>query len=722
MRWLPFIFILLLTAKVAAQNWNLVYAKETEAEILLGEKQYEKAAQKFKEALKVIPQSASLMYKVGFCYLLTDDKKSEAIEFLENAARNASPEFDPRSIKETNAPMEAHYHLGRAYQMVNKLDLAIEQYEIYRQSLKPNDSFLSTVDLRIASCKRAKEAIRNSITFRSTNLGEAINNSGSNFNAVFSDDGNTMAYTTLGRRGYEVFVSKKVDGAWGKPTNITKQLAANVKTSSLNAAGNELYLVDDFDPNSDIYVSTLVGKKWIKAERLPKNINSKHSETHATISKDGNTLYFVSNRPGGVGGLDIYKVERDAKGKWGKPQILSSNVNTPFNEDTPFLSADQRFLFFSSEGHNSIGGYDIFYIDLKGNGNPVNLGYPINTTADNTFFFPGLKANTGYLAMHNEGSLGANDIYFVEILPQVTLMASIAGSPKAKGPISVSIQNRNENRTEKELQLESNQLQFEHKLLPGNYQISLKAEGFQSFSTTINIPDDYSKPDFWLELPLKAIEKPTLIATVTEPAVVSAPLVIKPEPKQVEEPKPSSTAKPLPAPESKPKTKEVERNIPKPDVKPEVRRVAQTTPSVSSASVFTVQIMALRNPVAMETIPNVPNLNIVAGSDGYYRYVVGKTQSREEAILLQQQLIQQGYKDAFIRVYPTTGKYTLQIMALKNPVGIDFFANIPNVSVERGDDNLYRYFAGEFDTIEQAKVEMARILKLGYKEILIRSR
>ncbi|MDX2414934.1 MAG: hypothetical protein QNK33_07060, partial [Bacteroidales bacterium] len=157
-----------------------------------------------------------------------------------------------------------------------------------------------------------------------------------------------------------------------------------------------LYKNDNYDGN--IYTSTFANSSWSKIHKLNKNINTKFYESHASISKDGTKLYFASNREGGEGHLDIYVSELDANGEWGEAKNLGSAINTPFNEDTPFISVNDSILFFSSEGHTNMGGYDLFESRLIGGiwKTPENMGYPLNTSDDNLFFQPVNNGANGY--------------------------------------------------------------------------------------------------------------------------------------------------------------------------------------------------------------------------------------------------------------------------------------------------------------------------------------
>ncbi len=192
-----------------------------------------------------------------------------------------------------------------------------------------------------------------------------------------------------------------------------------MKTSSLSYDGNTL-LLDMEDPeNSDLYLSQFKKGRWSKVEPLSKEINSKWNETNGSFSADGKTLYFTSNRKGGEGDLDIYRsiLQGDV---WSAPQNLGPEVNTPYNEETPFVSADNKELYFSSEGHKGMGGYDVFRYDLSNPGSEVeNLGYPVNTTENNLFYVPYGDGSTAYYAFRGPDSYGGRDIYRVTVIPEV---------------------------------------------------------------------------------------------------------------------------------------------------------------------------------------------------------------------------------------------------------------------------------------------------------------
>jgi hypothetical protein len=268
----------------------------------------------------------------------------------------------------------------------------------------------------IEVCDMAKDLIAKPVVFTEENLGDPFNDEKSNFNPLISADGKSFAYMVSLKFYDAVMFSRLVGGKWTTPVNITPELQTegDFYISCLSADGKTLFLSKDDNYNSDIYTSSYNGNSWTKITKLNKNINTKYWESHAFMSEDGNRLIFASDKPGGFGGLDLYMSQK-INGDWGPAINAGPEINTQFNEDRPFLINNGKTLFFSSQGHENIGGYDLFRSDLQSNGlwsKPKNLGYPINTPDDDIFFMPTGDGKSGYISRFKEsGGLGKEDIY-----------------------------------------------------------------------------------------------------------------------------------------------------------------------------------------------------------------------------------------------------------------------------------------------------------------------
>jgi|WetSurMetagenome_2_1015567.scaffolds.fasta_scaffold00219_25 hypothetical protein len=364
--------------------------------------------------------NANIKYKIGNCYLNIGDEKLKSIPFLESAVKNASYNAKSDLLTETRAPLDAYFSLATAYRIANKLDSAIMTYQMFQRLISENGEMLNQqfVDQQIQACNIAKEAIKNPVSVTLTPLPVLINHGSVNDYPVVSFDGNTMAYTE--RRGIEsaIFVTKKSGSEWLEPRDITAEAGCGTDcfTSCLNNDGTELYLYKNDNYDGNIYVTRLVNGKWGLITKLNKNINTKYYESHASISSDGKRLFFTSNREGTLGQLDIWVSEKQSNGDWGPALNLGEPINSQYNEETPFISADNKVLTFSSEGHGSMGGYDIFFSRNNGAGwgKPINIGYPVNTTDDDIAYQPVLNGAAAYYPKYT--GYKKKDINYVSFL------------------------------------------------------------------------------------------------------------------------------------------------------------------------------------------------------------------------------------------------------------------------------------------------------------------
>jgi hypothetical protein len=595
--------------------------------------------------------------------------------------------------------------------------------------ITPADENYSEVEHRLQTCENALTAFKAPERVSLKNLGEPVNDENSNFGAVVSGNGETMVYTSYTRNYIDNFVVRKENGVWMSPKKISENISGKfyLKSSSMSFDGEELYLTTDDIERNDIFVSYKEGKSWGEAEKLGKTINGKKSnETHACISKDKNTLYFTSDREGGQGGLDIYKATRDSKGGWGEAVNLGPEINTPFDEETPFITMDDKYLFFSSKGHSSIGGFDIFYIDLESKSVAVNLGYPANTPGDDLFFVPDNSLTSGFISRYDNTSKGKKDIYYVSILPPIKIAGVLKNAESNENINDESVDVSIIDKTTSNLieTISSSNGTFNREIAPGEYTIAINNENFEGFTKDIVIPEDFSEIAFTVDINLKPIaQEEELVAEVIEEDIPIEVTIAQPVAEPAEE---EPVAEPIvePVVEEKPVVKEkpvVEEKIvekPKPIEKEVVKYVPTTVTSGEKS--YSVQLMALKTPVDISFFKNVDGIQQKKYDDGYYRYTVGNTKSYSEAQELKEKLKKAGYTDAYIRVNNVTPKYTIQLMALIIPVETDYFKNLSSVIVTQGADDYYRYTVGEFNSYSEAKNELSKIAALGYPNAYVK--
>jgi hypothetical protein len=413
-----FLFItLVFINSVYAQEDNSLQEQFLEAEFFFMNEDYSDAIGSYLQLYEKLPENANLAYRIGVCYLNISGKKNLSVAYLESASKNISAKVKEGSITQLAAPYDALYELATAYRINYMFDKAKETFGKYSMTLLPDDrENREFIAHEIEICGRAKELIAKPVAFTEENLGEIINDEKANFNPLISADGKTFAFMVTLKFYDAVMLSKLEKGKWSPPLNITPELQidGDIFISCLSSDGKLIFLSKDDNSNSDIYTGSYNGTTWTKAVKLNKNINTKYWESHGFISEDGQKLIFASDRPGGFGGLDLY-ISQKIKGDWGPAVNMGPEINTEFNEDRPFIINGGKLLFFCSQGHANMGGYDLFRSQLQSNNlwsDPENLGYPINTPDDNTFFMPAADGKSGYYSVLREtGGYGKEDIY-----------------------------------------------------------------------------------------------------------------------------------------------------------------------------------------------------------------------------------------------------------------------------------------------------------------------
>ena len=495
-----------------------------EAEYFMLYEEYPDALTYYLQLIDKYPDNANLNYRLGLCYLNIQGKKDKAIPYFEKATNNLTNRYKEGDFKEVEAPYDTYFYLAKAYQINNKTSKAKQTYEKYLNYLDPGDTLnINFVKRQIESCNNAKKLKQNKVYFDSYNLGQNINDAYANFYPEVSLNGNTIVYMTSQKFYDAILYSKKVDGEWTVPVNLTPQIKSDgdIYISSLSADGKKLYLTKNDNFNSDIYVSNFNDSVWSEIVKLNKNINTKYWESHASESPDGSTLYFSSSRIKGYGGLDIYKSEKNpGTGEWDEPVNLGPVVNTNFNEDCPFLTQDGNRLYFSSQGHENLGGFDIFFTqksDLNNWTKPVNIGYPINSTDDDIFFSPQNNGTGAYYSLFgNEDSYGGKDIYYLDIYsdnnPRKVKIKGVVMAPglttEAKGKINIDIL---ESVTSKKIASPEAELpsgKFVYSISkPGKYEVIASVNGYSDGKTEFIIPADYSIGEINIKTELKPVKK-----------------------------------------------------------------------------------------------------------------------------------------------------------------------------------------------------------------------
>jgi outer membrane protein OmpA-like peptidoglycan-associated protein/tetratricopeptide (TPR) repeat protein len=490
--------------------------KETfdDAEYFIAQEDYNEALSSYLKLYKRgYKENANINYRIGICYLNSSSEKDKAIPYLEKAVKKVSEKYSEGSIKEVNAPFDAYLFLGNAYRINMQLDKSVETYKKYltiaqKRNDKEDEINKSWALTEIEACKRAKTAMAKPGHLKITPLGKPVNTNTANYNPVITPDENYLVFVTHQRFYDAVMVSKKVNGVWENPENITPEIQSDGDQFPcfISRDGKTLLLNKQNNFNSDIYISHFEGNKWVPSKPLNKFINTKYWESSASITDDGKKLYFTSNRPLGHGGNDIYVSELTNINDWDEPSNLGKIINTQFNEESPFISGDGKTLYFASQGHENIGGYDIFYATLDDKGKwskPINMGYPVNSTDDDLSFVPvqdGVFAYQSRIIASGEGDL---DIVRLEIFSDKhPFIYGIKGNlsvlfkdEKPETFLAEIIDPISGNKLDSVRPLPEGDFNFAQKA--GTYQVNFKSANFTATSKNFTIPADY-EPDNYL--------------------------------------------------------------------------------------------------------------------------------------------------------------------------------------------------------------------------------
>ena len=374
----------------------------------------------------------NLKYKVGLCYLYSASNKKEAISYLSQASTNVSQNYKKNDRKETFAPITAYKYLAKAYQINYEFDNAIAMYLKYKELLGTGKKITKEVEMimyNIEACTIGIELINDPKEVIISNLGVGVNSVESEYSPVLMENGKVLLFTSRryntiediknkrGQYDEDIYISFFSDNKWQPSVLITGEVNTSGNDRIINSSYDEKTLIIFKDDGNDgnLYLSRLLNGRWKTPHYWGSGINSVADESYASFTIDGRMLYFTSDREGGFGGTDIYKCLRLPNGRWGPAQNLGPVINTKYDEEGVFVHPNGKEIFFSSEGHKSMGGFDVFssVIDIE-NGflsEPLNLGYPINTTGHDLFYKTSSKGNIAIISSDREEGYGNKDIY-----------------------------------------------------------------------------------------------------------------------------------------------------------------------------------------------------------------------------------------------------------------------------------------------------------------------
>jgi outer membrane protein OmpA-like peptidoglycan-associated protein/tetratricopeptide (TPR) repeat protein len=492
--------------------------------------EYSEALPLLLSLLRSDPGNSNLNYLAGVCYFNTDGQRQRALSFLEVASKNISFDYIEESFEEKRAPVDCLWYLGIAYRLAFRFEESLESFdrltglletsydirEILREREITEDARMFYLNERMIN-REVDVELPLSFTFQK--------------NIVISGDESVIAYSEPQKFYDAVFVTRKSDDGWSRPANITTQLGSDglAYPVSLSWDGTELYLYQyDRLANTNLYVSNRQNNRWSQMKKLDGNINSAGYEQHASITKDGRSLYFSSNRLSGQGGFDIYRSERDSNNEWGPAENLGHPVNTSFNESYPSISPDGRKLIFSSTGHRGMGGYDIFISNLQDDGTwstPRNPGYPLNTPDNDAFLVPVGEGTVAYANLRKAENTDQREFIVVGIpdvepYPTSSLFVNIlpvCPYEKDSLPVAITIARKHPSDTILTDHIMPGR-KTGYKLPWGDYRIELLSDIYQTESVPLSIPEYFAEEEYHVEVTMSCIQPPVpeLIPVIIE--------------------------------------------------------------------------------------------------------------------------------------------------------------------------------------------------------------
>ncbi|MBC7388453.1 MAG: OmpA family protein [Opitutaceae bacterium] len=487
--------------------------------------------------------SKDFAYYNGLCVFHTENKAASLPYFLESKKNG---------VKAHDLP----FYLGRSFHFSLNFDSAIFYYRYYLSTLdtlhhhKHLIARSKEVVRFIENCENGKILIKDSLEVKIEHISSVVNGPYPDYSPVISSDESVLLFTSRrpnstggeiadDNKYYEdIYMSlKDTSGKWLPPIQLGDSVNSPGHDAciGMSADGQKLYIYRAWkhsDANGDLYVSNLDGHNWRKPQKLSGEINTSSWETSISISADENEIYFASDRKGGFGGNDLYVIKKKENGKFGHPQNLGPTINTPYDDDSPLIHTDGETLFFSSKGHDGMGGFDVFVSNYNPKDStwtkPVNIGYPISTPGDDIYFSYTADGSKGYFSSFRTDSYGEKDLYIIHRPQDSASLVVFKGYIKDKEtdkPIASTITLKNVETGKIENVFNSNALTGKYVVVLAfgkTYDVTIESEGYMYKSETLHIPEKKANVfqyvrNFFLDL----IKKPADMLVVSKKDTLS---------------------------------------------------------------------------------------------------------------------------------------------------------------------------------------------------------
>ena len=722
-----------------------------------------KAAELYSALLESNPGHANLQSKLGTCYLSIDGKKVESLALLKEASKNmVVRERDYSNIGE-KAPLDTYLYLGVAYLMNDSIEQAITTFKQAKEKLAGTGLFREDYfDIQIKNCQYALEMKDKAIPVKRTLFAPWLGQYPGASNPVLSANDSIFLFTQVLGDINKIFISYRDNGEWGDPMDITRELGNydRLYTNSISGDGTYLILSMESQVDGNLYYSELKNNRWSRIKSLGKNINTRYWESSGFITPDGRTLYFSSNREGGLGDLDIWVSNVDAKGKWGVPRNLGPTINSPYNEDSPYFDTDNNALLFSSLGRTGMGDYDIYvsYLEQGRWSPPTALPYAFNTTVADIFYIP-LKDTLGYISsIYNEEAEQRN-IYVLtegEAIPEVELLAEkkdaettdiTDATASAETETITETAGFDSSGTYPELNnvlFSFNSSDLDEKAEDELIKlVSFLNEHNNLYVELAGFADAVGETEYNLSLSRARVE--TVLEYLTEAGVDPGRIITKAYGK-TNFVAVNRNSDGTDNPEGRVYNRRVTIGIVDEQSGATIH-LESFTPDhlrLHSAMRYSVILVKSNKPLTDKTFEPLQynsRLFLKASLSGNINiYSIGTFYSRREANEFLAYAREKGFADAFvinqhqitdelasldrvtetINLPPGTKRYTIQVLATRGEADTSIFKDITGITSIEGNDGYVRYIYGEYDNFSETKNDLTRLRESGFPDAFVK--